>query len=266
MFRKLLAATASVTMMVLFVALTSMAQEPMTNDGVIKLVKSGMSEDLIISIVQRQAASYTLGADDLVTLKSSGVSEKIIAAMLARSKGEPAAASSDAGARSGAAAPGSGRTTVPSNGLFYKKGSEYFELLTENVEWSTGGAMKNIASAGIVKKDLKGSLPGSSSRNFLTNPMEIVISPGGGTTVNSYILLPLRPDNGERQFTVGPVNKKSGVAKGAIPFGVEKVGENQFRMVLQTPLGPGEYGILEAIPVGDAATVKTKMFTFRILL
>ena len=43
-----------------------------------------------------------------------------------------------------------------------------------------------------------------------------------------------------REFNVGPVNKKSGLAKGALAFGVEKLGEGQFRIVLPTPLGPGE--------------------------
>jgi len=66
-------------------------------------------------------------------------------------------------------------------------------------------------------------------------------------------------------INVGRVNQKSGVAKGALPFGVEKVGENMFRMVLQTPLAPGEYGILTATP-SDSSTGSTKMHTFRILL
>ena len=40
--------------------------------------------------------------------------------------------------------------------------------------------MKNIVSAGIVKKDLKGAITGPSSRNFLTNPMEIILFPPSG--------------------------------------------------------------------------------------
>jgi hypothetical protein len=242
---------------------TLWAQEPMNNDGVIRLVKSGMTEDLIISVIQQQPGMYALGANDLAALKEASVSEKIIAAMLAKGKGE-AAAGASAGSARPAAAP-SQRSSISGPGLYYKKGNEYFELLTEEVEWKTTGAMKNIASAGIVKKDLNGALPGPSSRNFLTNPMEIVLSPPSGVTVNSYILLPMKPREGLRDFNVGPVNRKSGVAKGAIPFGVEKVGENLFRMVLQTPLAPGEYGILAASPP-DSSTGSSKMYTFRILL
>ena len=239
------------------------AQAPIDNEGVIKLVKSGMTEDLIISVIQQQPGNYVLGADDFVTLKAAGVSEKIIAAMLARRKGE-APPTSPGGSTAGVAA-ATQRATISGAGLYYKKGNEYFELLTESVEWKTGGAMKNIVSAGIVKKDLKGAVTGPSSRNFLTNPMEIVLSPPAGITVNSYILLPMKPNQGMREFNVGRVNQKSGVAKGAIPFGVEKVGENMFRMVLQTPLAPGEYGTLTATP-SDSSSGSIKMHTFRILL
>lgn len=242
-----------------------LAQEPMNNDGIIKLVKSGMTEDLIINVIQQQPGMYSLTANDLVGLKEASVSEKIISAMLNKGR-------TDAAAPAGAGSPGSarpvspsGRTSISGPGVFYKKGNEYFEFITEDVDWKTSGAMKNIASAGIVKKDLNGTLAGPSSRNFLTNPTEIVLSPPGGMTVNAYILLPMKPNKGLREFNVGPVNQKSGVAKGAIPFGVEKVGENVFRMVFQTPLGPGEYGILSATPA-ESSTGTSKMYTFRILL
>ena len=238
-----------------------LAQAPIDNEGVIKLVKSGMTEDMIISVIQQQPGSYVLGADDLVVLKAAGVSEKIIGVMLAKSKGE-AAPGTPTGSGLSVAAP-SQRSVISGPGLYYKKGNDYFELLSEEVEWKTGGAVKNIVSAGIVKKDLKGALAGPSSRNFLTNPTEIILFPPSGVTVNSYILLPMKPDKGVREFNVGPVNQKSGIAKGALPFGVEKVGENMFRMVLQTPLAPGEYGILTAMP-SDSST-GSSMHTFRVL-
>jgi hypothetical protein len=239
-------------------------QEMLDNEGVVKLVKAGMSEELIANIIRQQAGSYSMGAEQLVALKEAGVSERLIQAMLEKGRPEAGAAAGKAGAVATAGQPG-GQATIAGPGLFYKKDGEFFELLSEQVEWKTTGALKNIASAGIVKKDLRGSVAGPSSRNFLRNPMEIVLAPPPGRTVNSYVLLPMRSKSGEREFNVGPVNKKSGVAKGAIPFGVEKVGENQFRLVLTTPLGPGEYGILGVIP-DDPDGTSSKMYTFRILI
>jgi len=245
----------------LLVTFALLAQEPMNNEGVIKLVKSGMSEDLIINVIQQQPGSYSLGANELITLKEANVSERIISAMLAKGRGDSAISPPGSNAKP-VPAPGQ-RTSISGPGIFYKKGNEYFELLTEEVTWKTSGAMKNIASAGIIKKDLNGVVPGPSSRNFLTNPTEIILSPPSGVAVTTYILLPMKPNKGVREFDVGPRNHRNGVAKGALPFGVEKINENAFRMVLGTPLGPGEYGILVATP---SSTGASQMYTFRILL
>lgn len=237
-------------------------QEAINNEGIIKLVKSGISEELILNVIRQRPGNYIVGANELVMLKDNGVSEKLIAAMLDKSKPEGAA---DATPKVALAAAASKSATIPGLGLFYKKNNEYFELITEEVEWQTKGAMKSMATVGIIKKDLNGQIAGPSSRNFLSNPMEIIISPPRGVNINSYILLPLKSEDGARNFNVGPVNKKSGLAKGAIAFGAEKVGENAFRVVLPAQLGPGEYGILASTPT-DAANTTHKMYTFRILI
>ena len=237
------------------------AQESLTNEGVVKLVKSGMSEDLIQNVIRTQPANFSLGAADLVALKEAGVSERIITAMVNKTSGGGGGGTT----ASGAALPAMRAASVGQPGLYYRKNNEMLELIHEDISWKTSGALKSVASAGIVKKDLKGTITGPSSRNFLTNPMEIIISPPTGVTINDYILLPMKAGKGLREFEVGPVNQKSGVAKGAIPFGAEKLGDNAFRMVLQTPLGPGEYGILVTKAIGGIAGA-TRMFTFRILL
>lgn len=235
------------------------AQEALTNEGIINLVKSGMSEDLVLNVISKQPGAYALGAGDLVALKTAGVSERIITAMVNRASGGTVAPG--AGTSAG---PFGGRPTVTDPGIYYKKNNEYLELLAEDVNWKTSGAVKSWASAGIIKKDLKGNITGVSSLNFLQNPVEIVIAPPNGLSISDFILLPLTPAKGVREFMVGPVNKKSGVYKGAIEFGVEKVGNNAFRMVFTTPLDPGEYGLLTAKSVGGVGGAASKMNTFRL--
>src|SRR5882757_4632324 len=119
-------------------------RETMNNEGIIKLVKSGLTEDLILNVIATQPGSYAFGATDLIALKDASVSEKIINAMLARSKGDPVVTNSGGGGTKAAPAAGS-RAVISSKGVYYKKGGEYFELLTEDVEWSSSGAIKNIA-------------------------------------------------------------------------------------------------------------------------
>lgn len=58
----------------------------LTNEEVVSLVKSGLSEDTVIAAVRGTPANYALGAQDLMNLKSAGVSDKIIQAMLEVSK------------------------------------------------------------------------------------------------------------------------------------------------------------------------------------
>lgn len=69
----------------------ALAQQAMNNDGVTKLVKAGMSDDLIITTINASPGNYDTSADALTTLKTSGVSDKVIAAIL--SKAHPIASS-----------------------------------------------------------------------------------------------------------------------------------------------------------------------------
>jgi hypothetical protein len=68
----------------LFVGLAALclAQTALTNDSIIKLVKAGLGEDVVMTIIQAQPGNYSTGSDDLIALKVAGVSDKIIAAMI----------------------------------------------------------------------------------------------------------------------------------------------------------------------------------------
>lgn len=60
------------------------AQQALNNDSVIKLVKAGLSDDLIVTMVNAQPGTYDTSASGLSALRSAGASEKIIAAIVAR--------------------------------------------------------------------------------------------------------------------------------------------------------------------------------------
>lgn len=235
-----------------------LAQDVFNNESVIKLVKSGMSEELILNVIRQQPATFGLGADQLIELRNAGVSEKIIAAMLAKGSGK------DAPPPPGAPAAAAAKAGPTEAGVYYRKGGEWLELIAETVDWKSTGVMKNFVSAGIVKKDMKGSLAGLNSRNLLTAANEIVIIPPSGVPVNEYLLLPMKGNKGKREFEVGPPQKNTSLAKGAIAFGLEKAGANQYRVVPVTPLTPGEYGVLPLSTVGSG-TGMSQMYTFRLM-
>lgn len=60
------------------------AQERFNNDTILKLVKAGLGEDIIIGMVNQQPGKYALSADDMIALKKAGVSDKVIFAMVVR--------------------------------------------------------------------------------------------------------------------------------------------------------------------------------------
>ena len=79
MFRNVVLAIA-----VVFLSSAVVAQNALNNESVIKLVKAGLTDDLILSTINASPGTYDTSADGLATLKSSGVSDKVVAALVAR--------------------------------------------------------------------------------------------------------------------------------------------------------------------------------------
>lgn len=61
------------------------AQETMSNDSIIKLVKAGLSEDLIVSTINNAPGKYDTSADGIIALKQAGASDKVVAALVTKS-------------------------------------------------------------------------------------------------------------------------------------------------------------------------------------
>jgi hypothetical protein len=84
-FKKLIVATLAVCSAICMAPQTLNAQQTMNNDAVIKLVKAGLSEDLIISTINSQPGTYDTSTDGLIALKKSGVSDKVVDTLIKRS-------------------------------------------------------------------------------------------------------------------------------------------------------------------------------------
>jgi hypothetical protein len=73
-------------------SVTLKAQEPLTNETILKLVKAGIGEETIVGMVNQQPGKYALAEADITALKGAGVSEKIIAAMIVKGTASGASA------------------------------------------------------------------------------------------------------------------------------------------------------------------------------
>jgi hypothetical protein len=257
----------------LVMAAVAYAQETLNNDAVVKMVKAGLGENLVINMIQSQPGSYTLTPDALVKLKQDGVSDKVLGAMIARGSGAAVPAAAAASGAPAAASPAAGGvdTDIPQGidiGVYYKKGGKWEEMLPEVVNWKTGGVVKHVASAGVVKGDVNGHLQGAHSKNSATSPVEVLIYAQEGVAITEYQLLQLRDAKGDREFrtvTGGVFHESGGATRDLLPFEGKKVANRMYKVVLPK-LGAGEYGFLPpgAISSSNSASLG-KMFTFRLV-
>jgi hypothetical protein len=250
----------------LFLALAFLAsaQETLTNDSVAKMVKAGLGDSLIVSMIQNQPAKYTLTPDALVKLKQQGVSDNVLAAMVA--KGSAGAPSSSEPTTIEPAS-----SDIPQNieiGLYYKKAGKWTEMLPDVVNWKTGGVMKSIATAGVVKGDVNGHIEGPHSRNSVASPVEVLIYSPEGVAITEYQLLRLRDNKGSREFrtvTGGVMHVSGGATRDLVPFEGKKIATRTYKVLLPN-LGAGEYGFLPPGAVTSASSASLgKMYSFRLL-
>jgi hypothetical protein len=58
------------------------AQEILTNDGVVAMVKAGLSESLVMTKIRATTTNFDLRTDTLIGLKAAGVPERILEVMV----------------------------------------------------------------------------------------------------------------------------------------------------------------------------------------
>lgn len=73
--------------------LRSLAQEPLTNESVVKMVKAGLPQEIVIQTIQSRPAQYLLDPDNLVELHQQGIPGPVLSAMIAAQKQSAAAIS-----------------------------------------------------------------------------------------------------------------------------------------------------------------------------
>src|ERR1700739_2881630 len=66
----------------------ALGQDDLTNASIEKMVKAGLGESVIISMIQTQPGHYDLAPDTLIALKAEGVSDRVLSAMAAKGSGE----------------------------------------------------------------------------------------------------------------------------------------------------------------------------------
>jgi hypothetical protein len=267
--------------LLLAIGLAVRAQQPMNNDAVIKMAKAGLSDDVIITSVNSNPGTYDTSTDGLIALKKAKVSDKVVSAIIVKSAGGgPSAAPAPASGFAGAAEPAGGGfgagpavpAGVDSVGVYYQDPSgAWQEVTAEVVNFKTGGALKHIASVGIVKGDMNGDIAGNRSRLNLKLPASFILYVPEGTSPGEYQLLRLHVNSDNREFrsvTGGVVHEQGGASQSTVDFTSKKLAPRIYQINLNAEVGKGEYGFLPPMDSGSGKSMASsgKIYTFSLVV
>jgi len=248
------------------IAAACLAQITLTNDAIIKMAKAGLGEEILLSTIRSQAGHYSIGPDDLIALKGAGVTDKVIAAMM--EKGASAPANPSPAAVNPAAAP-KAMAAVNEVGVYYMKNDAWTDLPPEVVNFKTGGVLKSIGTAGIVKGDVNGRVNGEHSKTSLKTPVSLLVYTPEGVSITEYQLLRLRDSKDAREFrtvTGGVMHVSGGATRDLVPFEGKKTAPRTYEIALPGLIS-GEYGLLP--PAGSDSTSSSgrigKIYSFRLI-
>ena len=241
----------------------ALAQQALTNDSIIKMSKAGLGDDLIVQSINAQPAQFTTDASSLVTLKEAGVSERVIGAMMNR--GATASTGTAAVATTNGSLQG-----VDEVGVYYKDHSgKWVQMEPEIINFKSGGALKSLATNGIIKQDRNGHINGEVSKLAVAKPQDFLLYVPEGTAPAEYQLLKLRLSKGTREFrseTGGVFHSSTGAERDSVPITPTKVAPRTYAFTVDATAEKGEYGIL---PPGSISTANAasggKMYTFHIV-
>jgi hypothetical protein len=254
------------------VASASPAQSALTNDSIIKMVKAGLGEDVIVSMVNSQTARYNLAPDDLIALKSAGVPDRIVTAMVKKYSapgfsvstmlgGKPSGATTQAGTVS-AGDPNDPMAPHDSGIYLYAKnpqGGHTLAILEQAAYQGsqTGGVMSYALTYGLKKMKTKAVIPGPHSGFVLSDPEPVfyfyfdekATGLGGsmlGSRVanpNQFALIKLDVTKSSRETIIGELGTlgtSSGThQKSMVGFKSERLKPGLYKVTPDGPMKPG---------------------------
>jgi hypothetical protein len=249
----------------------------MNNTDVVKMVKAGLSEVLIIAAVKRtESREFDLSASGLVALKVGGATDSVIAAMLELptstvSKVVAAHVPTVVSAAADKIPSAPRATDLPPSlevGVYYQRSGAWTEVLPEVVNWKTGGVLKHLASGGLIKGDVNGMVAGARSRTSVKSPAELLVYTPETVAITEYQLLWLRPQSNSREFrtvTGGVLHASGGSTRDLVDFESKKLAVRTHKILLPD-LEPGEYGLLPpgATATSSASAQLGKIYTFHV--
>ncbi|MGA7245427.1 MAG: hypothetical protein WBX19_19750 [Terracidiphilus sp.] len=252
------------------------AQESLNNESIVKLVKAGLSEDLIVTTINSSPGKFDTSVNGLIALKKAGASDKVMAAVVLKASGisqsAPAPANPSPADSPSVTTPPLPRALpngVDSIGVYYlgKDGITWQEVAAEVVNFKTGGALKHYASAGVLKGEMTGIIGGNHSSLSLKTPASFILYVPEGRAAGEYQLLRLHANADSREFRAangGIVHDAGGALRDVTDFTAKKIAPRVYLIELGEDVDRGEYGFLPPsdAPIGNSIPTASKVYSF----
>jgi hypothetical protein len=258
-----------------------LAQETLTNASVIKLIKAGLSDDLIVATINASPAKFDTSAIALIDLKKAGATDKVVAAMILKASGSTSAANNSSKSAPPAENPSSGGVVLAPGGLpagvdsvgvyyFDKSTNMWQEVPAEVVNFKEEGALKHFASAGVIKGEMDGLVGGNRSTLTLKMPAAFILYVPEGRAPGEYQLLHLHANADSREFRAangGIIKDSGGALRDVIDYTSKKIAPRVYLIDIGEDFDRGEYGFLPPadVALGNAIPTATKIYTFALI-
>jgi hypothetical protein len=233
----------------------------MSNQDVLDMVSMGLGDGVILEKIRTAPETdFATDLESLKTLKAAHVSDPVIRAMI-----NPKAAAAPSGTN--VAAPTPTNSDLPDDvGVYIKARGKLNEVSPEVVGYKSGGVMKSIATYGMDKGHINGSVQGPKSTLQVGGDAEFIIRCPEGTAIAEYQLLRLDMKGDRREFrswTGGVIHHSQGAEKNEEKYDSEKIAPRVYRIKLP-PLKKGEYGFLPPGSTSGNIASSGKLYTFGI--
>lgn len=217
------------------------AEEVLSNQSVINMVRAGLPESVVIAKIRTSANKFDLSSDALIALKRDGVPDRVLDAMMGQGTG-PASSVGPPPARSRiprikTAPPGAsfGGSRVLRPGIYQVVGDQYISLP------ATQGDIEDTDAMFTSKRELV--LPGRRAQYRITDRQPTFVSSRG-----KMILVRLKPGDAHEDRNLKYMNgyffgSKIGFSSDdVVKVTTEKDARGLLIIRPEHPLEPGEYG------------------------
>jgi hypothetical protein len=220
------------------------AQEVMTNETVIQMVKAGFSESVILAKMRSSQTKFDTRTDALIELKKAGVPEKVMQAIVsggAPPASAPAAAAPAASAPAMAAPAPQGGRRGP---IYHVSGAKQVELIGTSGDIESSRAPFSGRKTELV-------IAGNKAKYRTSDRQPVFLTSADPADV---VLVKLDPGKNDRNLRVsgssyvgpyaGSVSQKGIRSEDRVDFEAERDQRGFTRIRPRNPLAPGEFAFV----------------------